>query len=242
MTDFIDGPLKTFQFAAATAEALRVYLTGGKMAIAGATDIDDGTAAERVLTADDYGPVRLKNAPGTVRMIASEAISAGAAVYAAASGKVAASGAARIGKNVGEAATADGDVIEVERDPVVPLPSAITITPAADNGAGSTIPAGAQHVTLAANTTDANDWFTLPPIADVPIGHTIRIAVNGGANCEMRTPAGSNTKINDVDSDGSQEYLCTSTDLVIVTKHTTTGWVAQSLTKLGAVRTAVVPD
>ena len=58
----------------------------------------------------------------------------------------------------------------------------------------------------------------------------------------MRTPAASNTKINDVDADGSQEYLCTDTDLIIVTKRTTTGWVAQSITKLGAVRTAVIPD
>ena len=44
-------------------------------------------------------------------------------------------------------------------------------------------------------------------------------------------------------SDGTQEYLVTSTDVVIVTKvDNTIGWVAQSITNLGAVRTAVVPD
>ncbi len=50
------------------------------------------------------------------------------------------------------------------------------------------------------------------------------------------------THLHYVDSDGTQEYLCTDTDVVVVTKRTTTGWCAQSYTKLGAVRTAVIPD
>jgi hypothetical protein len=240
--EYTQGDVATFQFTAATAEGLRVVLSAGKMAIAGVNDIDDGTAFEAVLTADDYGPVRLKSAEGTVRMIASEAISAGGAVYAAAGGKVAASGGIRLGKNVGGAATANNDVIEVQRDPAVPLPTAYTVTPAADAGAASKIPVGATHVVVAANTNDANDFYELPPIADVPIGHTIRIAINGGANCEMRTPAASGTTINNEDCDGTKEYLCTSTDVVIVTKRSATGWIAQSITSLGAVRTAVVPD
>lgn len=96
------------------------------------------------------------------------------------------------------------------------------------------------HVTGVAN--DANDWIVLPAIADVPIGHTITIVCGAGSNFELRTPASSNTKINDVDSDGTQEYLCTDTDTVIVTKISSTAWIGQSLTKLGAVRTAVIPD
>lgn len=121
--------------------------------------------------------------------------------------------------------------------------AAVTINPAADSGAGSSITAGVTQVDVGAVTNDANDWIVLPPIADVGIGHAIRIACNAGTNFEMRTPAASNTKINDVDADGgAAEYLCTDTDLIIVTKRTTTGWVAQSLTKLGAVRTAVIPD
>lgn len=115
------------------------------------------------------------------------------------------------------------------------------VTPAADSGVTSQIQPGVEFVNLTANTTDVNDWFELPPIASVPIGFQIRIAA-GAANCEMRTPAASNTKINDVDSDGSQEYLVTATHLVVVTKLNTTAWVATSYTKLGAVVTAVVPD
>lgn len=117
--------------------------------------------------------------------------------------------------------------------------NASTLTAA---GSANLILPGVTNVVAGANVNDANDWLTLPAIDSVPIGHTIRIACNAGANFELRTPASSNTKINDVDSDGTQEYLCTDTDVIIVTKRTTTGWAAQSITKLGAVRTAVVPD
>lgn len=119
---------------------------------------------------------------------------------------------------------------------------AVTLSAAAANSATNSIPPTVKSVNVTAVTNDANDWITLPDIADVSIGHQIVIAANAGSNFELRTPASSNTKINDVDSDGSQEYLVTDTHTVIVTKRTTTGWVAQSLTKLGAVVTAVIPD
>ena len=122
------------------------------------------------------------------------------------------------------------------------LEPAQAITPDDAEGAGNMITAGTINVDVGAVTNDANDFFVLPPIADVPVGHTIHIAINAGTNCEMRTPASSNTKINDVDADGSQEYLCTDTHLIVVTKRTSTGWAAVSYTKLGAVVTAVVPD
>ena len=116
-----------------------------------------------------------------------------------------------------------------------------SVTPAADSNAASQIQPGVEFVNLTANTTNTDDFFELPPIASVPIGFQIRIAA-GAANCEMRTPAASGTKINDVDSDGTQEYLVTATHLVVVTKRATDNWVATSYTKLGAVVTAVVPD
>jgi hypothetical protein len=221
-----------------------VVLSAGVLAAAGSTDVALGTMEYRALAGDEQGTVRLRTAAGTQLMVASGAITAGNPVYAAANGKVAGAGTVFCGTAL-EAATADGDIIEVLPGPNTDLTSmtlAQTVNPAADSGAGSTI-LGAYHaVDVGAVTNDANDWIVLPPIADVPIGHTIRIAANAGGNFELRTPAASNTKINDVDSDGSAEYLCTDTDLIIVTKRTTTGWVAQSITKLGAVRAAVVPD
>lgn len=108
---------------------------------------------------------------------------------------------------------------------------------------GNSIPPTAKTVSVESVESDANDWITLPSLADTANGHEIIILCNAGSNFELRTPASSNEKINDVDSDGSQEYLCTDTDTIKVIKRSNTaGWVAQSLTKLGAVRTAVVPD
>lgn len=112
----------------------------------------------------------------------------------------------------------------------------------AGGGPRAQIPAGVTRVSVEAVTNDANDWVILPSLALVPLGHKIVILCAAGGNFELRTPASSNEKINDVDSDGSQEYLCTDTDTVEVTKISTTQWIGQSLTKLGAVRTAVIPD
>lgn len=242
MGQYVEGPCRSDVAAGAISQFLRVK-TPGALAVAGASDLSVGTMEKPALAA---GPatVRLRNSAGTRKMVASEAITANAYAYAAAGGKVAASGTIIEGIAM-EASSANNDVIEILPLPVVPdaiAKGAMTITPAADNGAGSTIPANVTQVVLAANTNDANDWFNLPPIADVPIGHQIIIAVNGGANCEMRTPATSGTTINNEDCDGTKEYLCTSTDTIIVTKRSTTGWIGQSLTVLGAVRTAVVPD
>jgi len=116
------------------------------------------------------------------------------------------------------------------------------VKPAADNGVRTKIPAGVNRVSVEAVTNDANDWITLPSLARVPLGHKITILCSAGGNFELRTPASSNEKINDVDSDGSQEYLCTDTDTVEITKISSTQWIGQSITKLGAVRTAVIPD
>lgn len=121
--------------------------------------------------------------------------------------------------------------------------AAQSVTPNNDSGAASTINAGVTAVDVGAVTNDANDWIVLPALADVPVGHTIAIACNAGGNFEMRTPATSGEKINTVDCDGTQEYLCTDTELIYVTKVSATdGWVASARTALGAVATAVVPD
>lgn len=117
-----------------------------------------------------------------------------------------------------------------------------SVKPDAVSGARATIQPGVKSVTVEAVTNDANDWIVLPSLASVPLGHQITILCNAGGNFELRTPASSNEKINDVDSDGTAEYLCTDTDVIFLTKRTSTGWTGQSLTKLGAVRTAVIPD
>lgn len=108
---------------------------------------------------------------------------------------------------------------------------------------GNSLPATAKVAVVRIVTNDANDWITLPALADVPNGHEIIILASAGGNFEMRTP-NTGEKINNVNcGDNATEYLCTDTDMIRVTKVSTTqGWVGQSLTNLGAVRTAVIPD
>ncbi len=123
------------------------------------------------------------------------------------------------------------------------IETAQSVTPNTDDLTGSTIVASANAVDVGAVTTDANDWVRLPSLSTVEVGHTILIACNAGTNFELRTPSASSEKINNVNSDGTAEYLCTDTDTVRIWKLSDTdGWIAQSITNLGAVRTAVVPD
>jgi hypothetical protein len=119
---------------------------------------------------------------------------------------------------------------------------ALVVTPST-TGVTNAIPATVKVVEVAAVANDANDWITLPDLEDVPDGHEITILCNAGTNFELRTPATSGDKINTVDSDGTQEYLCTDTEVVKVVKVSNTdGWMAHGYTALGAVATAVIPD
>jgi hypothetical protein len=108
--------------------------------------------------------------------------------------------------------------------------------------AGENITGYHNVVAVTAVEASANDFITLPTISTVPFGHEIKILCLAGSNFELRTPALSGNTINGVDSDGTNEYLCTDTDTIIVTKSSLLGWIAQSYTALGALRTAVVPD
>ena len=104
---------------AALAPYLRVMITSGNLALAGAHDKEVGTTLRRVLTSglgvSDLAAVVLRTAQGTVKMIASAAVTQFALVYGAASGKVSAT---RNGNLIGmalTATTADGDELEVLR-------------------------------------------------------------------------------------------------------------------------------
>lgn len=116
-----EGPIKGFPANAAIAAYLRVKLSAGYLAVSGATDEDIGTAKEDVFVGGLFpsvvsAPVRLKNGMGTRKMVAAGAFSAGARVYQAAAGKIDdTAGTKSIGIAL-EAATTDGDVVEVLTD------------------------------------------------------------------------------------------------------------------------------
>ena len=114
MSGYVESPTKMFTAGAALAKNLRVKLTAGKLAAAGSTDHELGTITRDVFADLDVAAVRLRTAQGTCPMVASEAITAGNPCYAATGGKVAASGTVLIGIAI-DAATADGDIIEVLR-------------------------------------------------------------------------------------------------------------------------------
>lgn len=118
----------------------------------------------------------------------------------------------------------------------------VQITPNSAQGAGNSIPAGTKVVKLLANANDVNDFSILPSLATVQDGHSITILA-GAANSELRTPASSNEKINNVDSDGTQEALLTATNVYTVTKlSNTAGWMLEGRTAIGAYETAIIPD
>ena len=123
--------------------------------------------------------------------------------------------------------------------PEAGLPAAsVTIVGAADSSVKSRIPTTATRVYVSANTNDTNDWIVLPP--GVP-GKTIT-GYSVVAH-EMRTEASSNVKINNVDSDGTQEAAIPATTLWTVDYvNDTTGWILRAWTELAAPITAIVPD
>lgn len=119
---------------------------------------------------------------------------------------------------------------------------ALTLTPTSAQGSVNSIPAGVCNVRLGANVNDVNDFTVLPSLASVPNGFEITI-IAGAANSELRTPASSNEKINNVDSDGTQEALLTATNVYKVIKNDNTiGWTLIGFTPIGAYQTAIVPD
>lgn len=117
------------------------------------------------------------------------------------------------------------------------------LTADSSNSSKNCIPKGANRVIVSGVTNDANDWITLPALADVKTGHEVTIFCSASSNFELRTPASSNEKINGQDSDGTKEALMTDTNIMKVTKISdSAGWMLEGRTAIGAYLTAVVPD
>ena len=99
------------------------------------------------------------------------------------------------------------------------------------------IPAGTRIVEVTAITNGANDFVTLSVGV---LGE--RCTIIATVACELRTLATSDDEINEVDSDGTNEYQLTAGDIVdLICVEAGARWAAVSHTKLGAAKT-VVPD
>ena len=241
MSQYFAAPTRPDTAAGAIAQFLRVK-TPGALVVATASDVELGTM-EFPATAAGPATVRLRNAEGTAKMVANGAISLGAIVYAAAAGKVSASGTVVVGQAM-HATTADNDVVEVLRyADVSPGFSAQTMIADATEVATNIILPGTTTAYVDSVANDANDFVVLPSLADVPIGWVVTVIGQAGANFEVRTPATSAEEINSENCDGTKEYLFTSTTIHRFTKiDDTIGWMGQGFTAIGAVVTAVVPD
>ena len=110
------------------------------------------------------------------------------------------------------------------------------VTATADGLTTGLIPAGTGFVTI--TSANADHIATLPaPTA----GHAIWGWV-GANGCELRTVASSNVKINDVDSDGTNEAAIPATTLFMVRAVSATEYILVAWTELGAAIAAIVPD
>lgn len=104
--------LPTFPNNSALAEGTRVLMSAGYLVAASGSQDELGTIEQRVLATDTVATVLPINAPGVRHMIAAGAINALATVYAAAAGKIDATGTLLRGMSM-EAASGAGSVIRV---------------------------------------------------------------------------------------------------------------------------------
>jgi hypothetical protein len=115
MSQYVDAQTKAFTAAGTIKQYARVVLgSGGTITEAGLAQKEIGTAMEPAVTGETIA-VRLRTATGTHKMIAVEALAIGATLYTEAAGKVqdtAETTSFQVGTAL-EAATADGDIIEV---------------------------------------------------------------------------------------------------------------------------------
>jgi hypothetical protein len=140
--------------------------------------VELGTLEDRVLAVGDMAVIVPRNAEGTKRMVASEAITSGNPVYAAASGKVAASGTVYCGTAL-EAATANNDEIEVLPGPNTDISTALsgTSAPTFEVDNDSAIP----KIALASYVGGSGDYTTtLKPEATLSADNTITVPEANG--------------------------------------------------------------
>ncbi|MFZ5833019.1 MAG: hypothetical protein ACOY3P_23275 [Planctomycetota bacterium] len=92
MSRYVETPTRTFIADEAIGAFLRVAMSSGRVVVADDDDLSIGTAEAAAWAQGDRVPVRMSTAQGTRKMVCAGQISAGAAVYAAAAGMIAAAG------------------------------------------------------------------------------------------------------------------------------------------------------
>lgn len=148
---------KTFTAGAALVQNRLVVLSAGVLDYADAYTPAIGTLEDTTFASGDVVGVRLIPGEGTFKMMASAAITSGAYVYQAASGKIDDVGFIPVGIAL-EAASADGDIIEVLPSRLVPDNVASVAATGSAQGDAAALTAGINTVSAA----DATKGVILP--------------------------------------------------------------------------------
>lgn len=114
--------------------------------------------------------------------------------------------------------------------------AAVSVTATADGLTTGLIPSNASVV--AVTSDDAAKIVTLPAAV---VGMRMMIIL-GATGCELRTPASSNVKINDVDSDGSNQCALAADSHFEAFCVSSTEWIVYGWDSEGAALAALVPD
>jgi hypothetical protein len=224
----------TFIFDTQMEAFLRVKIdSNGEAAAAGAADKAIGVTWQGE-AADASNTIRFLQA-GTSVMTAAGAISVGDRVYAAASGKVAATGTVFEGIAL-SAATADGDRITVLPDAAmgVVAPENYAVTATADGLTTGIIPDGGRIVFAPIASADANHIVVLP----APTPGTIVIGFVGANGCELRSSAPATVGINGGTGASAESAIAANQMFVAICTSATSwhGWeiTAATLTAIEA--------
>lgn len=167
MSQYIEGQRKSFKSGSTAGANLRWAITDASttpatVGLAGASAMAHCVNEDPVLVSGDEFAGRLTNAQGTRKMVASEAITGGNPVYAAASGKVASTGTIIEGIAL-ESAGANNDIIEVMPVHNSDIASSLTGTTAATFEADSDL--GKPRTALGSQTGGTGDFKAIikPP-------------------------------------------------------------------------------
>lgn len=93
--------------------------------------------------------------------------------------------------------------------------------------------------TVISTSANSAHILTLPAIATVGLGKAVKI-FNGSTACKLATPASSNTKINNADSDGTATTTIPASSYTLATKILADNWMVECFVAAGT-RTIPTP-
>lgn len=144
----------------------------------------------------------------------------------------------KVYRNEGSATSCDFNAVN-SLVPPARLAASEAIT-ASDDGTGTGAMSGLTSHAIV-TSAGATKQVSLPASSAALIGKQFTIWV-GANGFELITPASSGATINGVDSDGTNQADIAASTLSRLTLVAANTWILESLTALGAVATAIVPD